>query len=178
MISFPHHIHTRCTPLDVSHPCFQLPGRNTLFTYPQYSDNQTMEITLMDIQFMVDNINRFADLIYINPYCATALKHLICLRAAPPCGYNSTDDLLPICAESCLAYALLEIHGNCKILYNQLHNGFDVPSIDLAGIINMFECSNPSSYYHFDNLSLIPDPQGCTDLLTEEQRGQRIFLCT
>ena len=132
----------------------------------------------MDIQFMFYNINRFADLIYINPYCATSLKHLICLRAAPPCGYNSTDDLLPICAESCLAYALLEIHGNCKILYNQLHNGFDVPSIDLAGIINTFECSNPSSYYHFDNLSLIPDPQGCTDLLAEEQRGQRIFLCT
>ena len=122
---------------------------------------------------MFYSINRYEDLIYINQYCGIALKHLICLRAAPPCGYNSTDGLLPVCSESCSAYSLLELHGNCIVLYQQLHYGFSIPSINLVDIINTFECSNPSSYYHIDNLSSILDSQSCTDLFSEEHQGQK-----
>ena len=148
-----------------------MPGRNTSLTFPQYSDDRTMEITLTDLQFMFDKIATYEDLIFIDPHCGTALKHLICLTAAPPCGYNSTDGLLPVCAESCLAYTLLHLHGDCGALYDQLHHGFNISSIDLVDIITTFECSNPSSYYHFDNLTSILDSQSCTDFFSKEQRG-------
>ena len=113
-----------------------------------------------------------------DPDCATALKHIMCLSAAPPCIWDHDFifippmyNLLPVCTNSCLAYARLQDDGKCESLYQYGQENFP----DLTTIIDglhRFDCLNTSSYYHFDDLNSILDPQECTDLFSEEQRGQ------
>ena len=153
-----------------------MPGRNTRLTYPQFnSSNGSDWISQQDIEYVFSDIDYFVANSSGNSDCGTALKHIICLAAAPPCDHAIGDDLLPVCHQSCLAYTGLISEGECASIFNAQK---ELPESlhPVVTPIYYFNCSNASSYYHFDNLSSILDSQSCTDLFSEEQIGQLISI--
>ena len=149
-----------------------MPDRNTRFTYPQFnSSNGSDWIGRQDIEYVFSKIDSLVANSSGNSDCGTALKHIICLAAAPPCDNAIGDDLLPVCRQSCLAYTGLFFEVECASIYSAQT---DLPESlhSVVAPIYYFNCFNASSYYHFDNLSSILDSQSCTDLFSEEQIGQ------
>lgn len=98
--------------------------------------------------------------------------HSVCLSVRPPCT-NTTGHLLPICHGSCLAFKKNFQEGRCDSLL-QLIEGFF-----LFDLLTQLDCTNPSTYYFFDNLESRIDTEECTHLIQPSQAGQcsPLFVC-
>ena len=161
----------RCSFIDKSNPCSLLKGRNTFFTYPPSSDNGTVRISLQDVQIGFDYI----DLVLANQEgdsdCGTALKHIICLVAAPPCNFIPAAESLPVCPDSCIAYSRLLDIAKCDSLFQLDPEQLSPNSTIIAKAMDGFECSNMSRN-QYNGSDPILNSQDCTNLFSDEQKGQ------
>ncbi len=112
-----------------------------------------------------------------DPNCETAIKHIICLAATPPCT-NVTDLLLPVCSDSCSAFNRLVEEGKCNSILESIEEfllSSALPEAQLLfNLLAEFNCKNASTYYYFDRVDSRIDSERCTDLLTPQQKSNKI----
>ncbi len=111
-----------------------------------------------------------------NPDCITALEHMMCIAATPPCS-ETTDLLLPICTESCLAFSRVFEEETCNgvLEYAQtLASTTEIKVLKLfVDLLTQFDCNHSSSLYLHDNVEelLGSESDGCTDLQPANDTG-------
>ena len=148
-----------------------IPSRNSNYRYPQLlPEDAELSGNSVRLGFLfVQSANPPAD-----PDCASAIYHIMCLAARPPCD-NSTDLLLPICPDSCLAYNRIIEEGKCASLFEygqtliSSSQGIDILPV-LLDLLLSIDCFNLSSYY-FYNETYVGQNNQCTDLFSVEDKG-------
>ncbi len=112
-----------------------------------------------------------------DPNCETAIQHLVCLVATPPCT-NVTDLLLPVCSDSCSAFNRLVEERKCDSILRSTEEfllSSGVPEAQLLlNLLVEFNCKNTSTYYYFNQVDSLLDSERCTDLLTHQQTGKKM----
>ncbi len=167
-----------CTPVDNTHPCYSLPGRNSFYQYPQKlpatltSNNMSLDVGHINLLLtLINNMNPPS-----HPDCVTMVTHTLCLVLNPPCN-KDTGLLIPICDTSCFAFCRIWEEGGCRNLQEfgdgLLNSSFiDTGTVSvLIKILLDFECAIPTSYYFYDDLNSLIDSSQCTDLFSSSKKG-------
>lgn len=165
----------RCTSrgIEHNHICASLSARNSLYGYlpQQLSNGDFLSSNEIGTGFALFNQPP------PDPNCASAYMHIFCLAALPPCS-NTTDRLLPICHENCLAFNRLVAQGTCDSILESLETFQSSPATPVQlrpifGLLNGFDCRNSSTYYFSHELNSSDlDSERCTGLFTLEQTGK------
>ena len=166
----------RCERLSRSHPCFNISGQFysedafDSFSEADFWKESIIRNTTQTAFSIIDSATSTGD-----PYCAVALRHIVCLTAAPPCDL----DLLPVCTNSCLVYSRLLEEGNCDSFFHYykglISSGGITNEHGLQTLMNVtfeFNCSNASSYYAMNNVDAYLDSDNCTEFFTQQQTGK------
>lgn len=144
-----------------------------MYTIPQQAPpGVTLESESVRIAFLV--LKQFQP--PPHPDCVNALEHMMCIAAAPPCN-QTTDLLLPICTESCLAFTRLVEERTCDGIIEEaqiLAVSTEVKVLVLfVDLLLNFDCDEPSSLYLHDNVEelLGMESDGCTELQSANDTG-------
>ena len=161
--------------MNPSHSCYGLPARNSLYQYPQRLPDGVVDLISPD-NVMVG----FILLGGIEPPpdegCLSAMRHGMCLVSNPPCN-NNTGLLLSICSDDCLAFTRILEEGGCNSVYEYGFTLLQSPAFATGTVHNLlnlllhFDCTNTSSYIFYNNLEMVVDPNHCTNVYTDAEKG-------
>ncbi len=173
----------RCTPLSDRHRCYSLPARNTFSRFPnELPGGTSISSSSVETSFA------FLQVGPPDPNCEAAFMHIICLASQPPCS-NTTDLLLPVCPDSCLAFVRLLELGKCDLIIESSEQFLMSSTLEILQflfvLLNEFDCRNASTYYFVDEVNFLLDSERCTDLMTPNQTRKTktikkrffIYLC-
>ena len=159
--------------MNKTHSCYGLPGRNSLYQYPQLLPNGLTDHISSESVTEVFSILRTSNS-SVDEACQSALRHATCILSSPPCA-NNTGLLLPVCTDSCLAYTRVLEEGGCDGVFGNLVQSADSQFGDLFDLLFQFDCTNMSSYLFYDNPEMRVDSSHCTDLLPAAEKGEYVI---
>ncbi len=164
----------RCSPLNSSHGCFALAGRNTQSAYPQVlfgdtTQQQSARTVELALQLLTSTKETDA------PGCNSLLTHSICIVSRPPCN-EETGLLLPVCPDSCRAYNRLIADDTCDDIItvtSDLNESPITPTLEgLNQVLAQLDCSSVETYYFYENVSTFVDRFNCTEIFSIDEQGK------